>query len=101
MLGALDDSAWWAHFNSDHVSARLPVSRLHCSRALRVVRRSPPIAIRSAVCKQGQAYFHAGAGIVADSIPAAEYEETLAKAKGFFQALRLAAPAEIELLSTT
>ncbi len=58
------------------------------------------IAIRSAVCKEGQAYFHAGAGIVADSIPAAEYEETLAKARGFFQALRLAAPAEIESVST-
>jgi len=59
------------------------------------------IAIRSAVCKQGQAYFHVGAGIVADSIPAAEYEETLAKASGFFQALRLAAPTEIESLSAT
>ena len=58
------------------------------------------IAIRSAVCKEGHAYFHAGAGIVADSIPSAEYEETLAKARGFFQALRLAAPTEIESLST-
>jgi anthranilate/para-aminobenzoate synthase component I len=34
-------------------------------------------------------YFHAGAGIVADSNPAAEYEETLAKARGFVEALRL------------
>ena len=58
------------------------------------------IAIRSAVCKQGQAYFHAGAGIVADSLATAEYEETLAKASGFFAALRLAAPTEIEALST-
>jgi len=57
------------------------------------------IAIRSAVCKQGQAYFHAGAGIVADSIPVAEYEETLAKASGFFRALRLATPTAIESLS--
>ncbi len=47
------------------------------------------IAIRTAVCKQGTAYFHAGAGIVADSDPAAEYEETLAKAAGFLAALRL------------
>jgi para-aminobenzoate synthetase component 1 len=45
------------------------------------------ISIRTAVCLEGQAYFHAGAGIVADSIPAAEYEETLAKAAGFLAAL--------------
>ena len=45
------------------------------------------IAIRTAVCKQGAAYFHAGAGIVADSAPEAEYEETLAKARGFLAAL--------------
>ena len=32
-------------------------------------------------------YFHVGAGIVADSDPEAEYEETLAKAGGFFAAL--------------
>jgi para-aminobenzoate synthetase component I len=47
------------------------------------------ITIRTAVCKNGAAYFHAGAGIVADSIPSAEYDETLAKARGFLQALRL------------
>jgi len=44
------------------------------------------------VCLDGTAYFHAGAGIVADSIPAAEYEETLAKAAGFLAALALNAP---------
>jgi para-aminobenzoate synthetase component 1 len=47
------------------------------------------IAIRSAICLEGRAYFYAGAGIVADSEPAAEYGETLAKARGFFEALRL------------
>ena len=47
------------------------------------------IVIRTAMCKGGAAYFHVGAGIVADSIPAAEYEETLAKARGFFEALHL------------
>ncbi len=36
-----------------------------------------------------KAYFHVGAGIVADSIPAAEYDETLAKAGGFLAALEL------------
>ena len=53
------------------------------------------IAIRAAVCREGMAYFHAGAGIVADSIPAAEYDETLAKARGFLAALNLELPAAI------
>jgi para-aminobenzoate synthetase component 1 len=45
------------------------------------------ITIRSAVCKDGLARFNVGAGIVADSNPQAEYEETLAKAAGFVAAL--------------
>ncbi len=47
------------------------------------------IIIRTAICKDRAAYFHAGAGIVADSVPTAEYDETLAKARGFFEALQL------------
>jgi para-aminobenzoate synthetase component 1 len=41
------------------------------------------IVIRTAVCKNEEAHFHVGAGIVADSDPLAEHEETLAKAGGF------------------
>jgi para-aminobenzoate synthetase component 1 len=51
------------------------------------------IAIRTAVCARGKIYFNVGAGIVADSNPAAEYEETLAKAAGFLAALKLKLPA--------
>jgi para-aminobenzoate synthetase component 1 len=47
------------------------------------------ITIRTAICKPGVAWFNVGAGIVADSLPAAEYDETLAKARGFFAALRM------------
>lgn len=47
------------------------------------------IAIRTAICREGTAWFHAGAGIVADSHPDAEYEETMAKARGFVEALRM------------
>jgi para-aminobenzoate synthetase component 1 len=47
------------------------------------------ITIRTAVCKDGFAHFNVGAGIVADSNPEAEYEETLAKAAGFLAALNL------------
>jgi para-aminobenzoate synthetase component 1 len=43
--------------------------------------------IRTAICKDGLAHFNVGAGIVADSDPEAEYEETLAKAAGFLAAL--------------
>lgn len=47
------------------------------------------ISIRTAILKDATAYFHVGAGIVADSTPEAEYEETLAKARGFLAALDL------------
>ncbi|MEI7535122.1 MAG: aminodeoxychorismate synthase component I [Verrucomicrobiae bacterium] len=47
------------------------------------------IAIRTAVCADGKIHFNVGAGIVADSDPVAEYEETLAKAAGFLAALNL------------
>lgn len=44
------------------------------------------IAIRTAVAEAGELHFHVGAGIVADSDPALEYEETLHKARGLFAA---------------
>ena len=50
------------------------------------------MTIRTALCKDGQAHFQVGAGIVADSDPGSEYLETLAKARGFIEALRLCAP---------
>jgi anthranilate synthase component I len=48
------------------------------------------IAIRTVLCKNGRVYVQAGAGIVADSIPEREHLECLNKARGMFQALRLA-----------
>ncbi|MBL69481.1 MAG: aminodeoxychorismate synthase, component I [Verrucomicrobiales bacterium] len=45
------------------------------------------IAIRTAIIRDGQVHYQAGAGIVADSNPEMEYEETLAKAGGFAKAL--------------
>jgi len=57
------------------------------------------IIIRAAICKDCRAYFHAGAGIVAESVPAAEYEETLAKAGGFFESLQLQPQKEIRVES--
>ena len=48
------------------------------------------IAIRTIYMKGTTAYLQAGAGIVADSDPAKEYEETLNKAKGLLKAIEYA-----------
>ena len=48
------------------------------------------ITIRTIVIRDGRASVQAGAGIVADSDPTAEYEETRAKASALFAALELA-----------
>jgi len=48
------------------------------------------IAIRTITMRGGHADLQAGAGIVADSHPAAEYEETRDKARALLQALELA-----------
>jgi anthranilate synthase component 1 len=48
------------------------------------------IAIRTIVLDQGLAYIQAGAGIVADSNPDSEYEETVNKAKAMLAAIEMA-----------
>jgi para-aminobenzoate synthetase component 1 len=45
------------------------------------------IAIRTAVVANGRVTFNAGGGIVADSVPLLEYEETLHKALGLLRAI--------------
>lgn len=49
------------------------------------------IAIRTAVIKDGQVAVQAGAGIVADSVPENEWEETMNKAKAVLRAAACAA----------
>ena len=46
------------------------------------------IALRTAVAKNNKFYVQAGAGIVADSIPKKEYQETVNKAKALINALK-------------
>ncbi len=53
------------------------------------------IAIRTMVLVDGVAYIQAGAGIVADSDPESEYQETLSKARALQDALALAHGGEI------
>jgi anthranilate synthase component 1 len=48
------------------------------------------IAIRTVIMSEGKAYVQAGAGIVMDSNPTAEYEETRDKARALLRALDLA-----------
>ena len=47
------------------------------------------ITLRTVVLHGGQAYVQAGAGIVADSVPQREYEETVNKARGLLVAIEL------------
>jgi len=44
------------------------------------------IVLRTALIKDGTMYAQAGAGIVADSVPESEYQETVNKAKALFDA---------------
>jgi anthranilate synthase component I len=46
------------------------------------------IAIRTVVAAEGRAHVQAGAGVVADSVPASEYEETLNKARALLRAVQ-------------
>ncbi|WP_457639556.1 anthranilate synthase component I [Persephonella sp.] len=48
------------------------------------------IAIRTAVVRKDEIFVQAGAGIVADSVPEREYEETVNKAKAMMKAVELA-----------
>jgi len=45
------------------------------------------IAIRTMALKDGIAYVQAGGGIVYDSVPALEYEESMNKARGLLKAI--------------
>jgi anthranilate synthase component 1 len=48
------------------------------------------IALRTIVWRHGTFDVQAGAGIVADSVPASEYEETMSKAKAMLKAVEIA-----------
>lgn len=48
------------------------------------------ITIRTALMKDGRIYIQSGAGIVSDSVPEKEYEETVNKARAMFKAVAIA-----------
>jgi anthranilate synthase component 1 len=48
------------------------------------------IALRTMVAKDGRAYIQAGGGVVADSVPEREYQETVNKARALVTALEIA-----------
>ena len=55
------------------------------------------ITLRTALLKNGVAYFQAGGGVVADSVPSLEYEETRNKARAMARALEVARSREMWL----
>jgi para-aminobenzoate synthetase component 1 len=57
------------------------------------------IVIRTILVKNGKAYFQVGGGIVYDSEPEAEYQETLDKGKALVQALKLSQQVAVEAVS--
>ena len=100
-LGAID--VFRACFPAGTVSGAPKVRAMEIIDELEPVRRGPyagavghfnyggttmdtAITIRTIVASGGTAYVQAGAGIVADSDPAAEYEETLNKARALLKA---------------
>ena len=48
------------------------------------------IGLRMALLKDGRMHVQAGCGVVADSVPEAEYEETRQKARALFRAAEIA-----------
>ncbi len=48
------------------------------------------IMLRTALLKDGLIHIQAGAGVVADSVPASEYQETVSKASALFKAVAMA-----------
>ena len=48
------------------------------------------IAIRTLVVKDGKAYIQAGGGIVADSVPEMEFQETINKSRALVKAVEMA-----------
>jgi anthranilate synthase component 1 len=48
------------------------------------------IMLRTALLKNGEIHIQAGAGVVADSVPASEYQETISKASALLKAVAMA-----------
>jgi anthranilate synthase component 1 len=48
------------------------------------------IMLRTSLLKDGKVHIQAGAGVVADSVPAAEYQETISKASALLKAVAMA-----------
>ena len=110
-LGAID--VFRACFPAGTVSGAPKVRAMEIIDELEPVRRGPyagavghfnyggssmdtAITIRTVVALNGTAYVQAGAGIVADSDPAKEYDETLNKARALLKAAAMVSPTDSE-----
>jgi anthranilate synthase component 1 len=97
---------WGAAFPAGTVTGAPKVRAMEIIEELEPVRRGPYagtvgyvsfsgnldtcITIRTVLFARGSAMIQAGAGIVADSDPESEYEETMNKARGMRRAIALA-----------
>ncbi|HEV8378898.1 MAG TPA: aminodeoxychorismate synthase component I, partial [Tepidisphaeraceae bacterium] len=94
----------WATFPGGSVTGAPKIRAMEIIEELEPVRRGPycgaigylsadgqmqfNVAIRTIVVNQGRAYVSVGGGIVADSNPADEYDETMVKAQAMFDVLK-------------
>lgn len=122
VTGCLDSNrdpwqAFWACFPAGTVSGAPKVRAMEIIEELEPNRRGPYagavgylglngnldtcITIRTLVFTGGKVYAQAGAGIVADSRPEAEYQETLNKARALLQAVMAASRCGRRLSHTT
>ena len=108
-LGAID--VLRASFPAGTVSGAPKIRAMEIIEELEPIRRGPyagavgylgyggmsmdtAIAIRTVVVHEGRAFVQAGAGIVADSDPGREYEETLNKARALLRAAAMVGPSD-------
>ena len=80
----------------DFISVQTPFDEVEVTEASAFVKVMPwkdGEGVCTVIVSGGRGFLQAGAGIVADSVPEREYQETLNKARGLTRAIHLAARA--------
>jgi para-aminobenzoate synthetase component 1 len=93
-MGAIGYSIPNSRFQIPNSKFKIPDAETHNSRLSTFHYFDLSVAIRTMVIRENEAVFNVGGGIVIDSDPQAEYEETLTKARALLNALNAADWAE-------
>ncbi len=93
-MGAIGYSIPNSRFQIPYSKFKIPDAETHNSRLSTFHYFDLSVAIRTMVIRENEAVFNVGGGIVIDSDPQAEYEETLTKARALLNALNAADWAE-------